>query len=40
VFAAIFLGEQVTIYQVIAATIMLCGIYLINRKESLSIMQS
>jgi drug/metabolite transporter (DMT)-like permease len=38
VFAAIFLGEQVSIYQMIAATIMLCGIYIIDRRESLSIM--
>lgn len=38
IFAAIFLGEQVSVYQVIAAMIMLCGIYIINRKESLSIM--
>jgi drug/metabolite transporter (DMT)-like permease len=34
VFAAIFLGEQVSVYQMLAAAIMLCGIYIINRKES------
>lgn len=34
VFAAIFLGEHVSIYQAIAAAIMLSGIYIINRKDS------
>jgi len=34
VFAAIFMGEQVSIYQGIAAAVMLCGIYLVNRKQS------
>lgn len=33
-FAAIFLGEEISIYQVLAALMMLCGIYAINRKES------
>jgi drug/metabolite transporter (DMT)-like permease len=34
VFAAIFMGEHVSAYQMIAAAIMLSGIYIINRKES------
>lgn len=33
VFAAIFLHEQISLYQVIAIVIMLAGIYLMNRKE-------
>lgn len=33
-FAAIFLSEQVSAYQMIAAAVMLCGIYVVNRKES------
>ena len=34
VFAFIFLHEQISIYQIIAIIIMLSGIYLINRQES------
>lgn len=34
VFAAIFVGERVSVYQMIAAAIILSGIYLVNRKES------
>jgi drug/metabolite transporter (DMT)-like permease len=36
VFAAIFLHEQISMYQIIAISVMLFGIYLINRKESVS----
>lgn len=34
VFAAIFLGERISIYQMIAATIMFCGIYVVSKKGS------
>jgi drug/metabolite transporter (DMT)-like permease len=34
VFAFVFLHEQISIYQIIAIAIMLSGIYLINRQES------
>ena len=34
VFAAIFLGERISAYQIIAAAIMLGGTYVVNRKES------
>lgn len=34
VFAAIFLHEQISMYQIMAILIMLAGIYLINRQES------
>lgn len=34
VFAAIFLGERISAYQMTAAAIMPCGIYFVNRKES------
>lgn len=34
IFAAIFLGEYISVYQMIAAAIMLFGIYAINRKEA------
>ncbi len=35
VFASVFLHEQISLYQTIAIAIMLVGIYMINRKESL-----
>ncbi len=35
VFASVFLHEQISLYQTIAIAIMLTGIYLINRKESI-----
>lgn len=35
VFASIFLREQISAFQIIAIVIMLTGIYLINRKESM-----
>lgn len=35
VFASVFLHEQISAFQIIAIVIMLTGIYLINRKESL-----
>lgn len=35
VFAAVFLHEQISPYQIIAIAIMLTGIYAINRKESI-----
>lgn len=35
VFAGIFLHEQISVFQIIAIVIMLTGIYLINRKESM-----
>ncbi|MGI0093015.1 MAG: DMT family transporter, partial [Nitrosotalea sp.] len=35
VFASIFLHEQISLYQTIAIVIMLGGIYMINRKESI-----
>ncbi len=35
VFAAVFLHEQTSPYQIIAIAIMLTGIYAINRKESI-----
>jgi drug/metabolite transporter (DMT)-like permease len=34
IFAAIFLGERISAHQMMAAAIMLCGIYFVNRKES------
>lgn len=35
VFAGIFLHEQISVFQIIAIVIMLTGIYLISRKESM-----
>ena len=35
--ASLFLGEQISLYQVIAATIMILGIYLVSRKENVII---
>lgn len=32
--ASVFLGEQISIYQIIAAGMMIFGIYLVNRKET------
>jgi len=34
-FAGLFLHEQISAFQIIAIVIMLTGIYLINRKESI-----
>ncbi|MBI5378035.1 MAG: EamA family transporter, partial [Thaumarchaeota archaeon] len=34
--ASVFLQEEIDIYQIIAAGIMLFGIYLMNRKESIA----
>ena len=35
--ASLFLGEQISLYQVIAATIMILGIYIVSRKENVII---
>ncbi len=35
IFAGLFLREQISVFQIIAIVIMLTGIYLINRKESM-----